>query len=264
MKRFWRWHGTWMLVMAVWGLSVGGNGQWSDRRDQYFHPVIVVPHGPAPGGAVASRSTGWAGDGRANGAEPDAGLWPAAGADGQYRAIDACRYDEELQREHDLILCEGHRVLWRFGEQLRQEAIDYVRWSAAGGVVGRTVRTALKSARQTARIGHDAIKQLGTTVPPGITVLGHYPAYTELAEQLGARRFSVPLEAWSKMTPTEQWAANQKFLDRMIARGDTILLATPLDKVKPKSFFERELKYLHDKGFKPSVDGSRLILEGLD
>jgi len=52
------------------------------------------------------------------------------------------------------------------------------------------------------------------------TVLGHYPAYTEMAEQLGARRFNVPTEFWNKMTPAEQWTANQKFLDRMISRGD--------------------------------------------
>lgn len=154
-----------MLVMAVWGMSVGGNGQWSDRREQPSSPINFAPQEPAPGGAVAPRSTGWAGNGPANGAQPGTGLWPAAGADSQYRAIDACRYDEELQRKHDLILCEGHRVLWRFGEQLRQEAIDYARWSAAGGVVGRTVRTVLKSARQTARIGHNAHNVAKGTIP---------------------------------------------------------------------------------------------------
>ncbi len=137
-------------------------------------------------GAVGGRerpvvgSTGWAGDGRANEAEPDAGLWPAVGADGQYRAIDACRYDEELQHEHDLILCEGHRVLWRFGEQLRQEAIDYVRWSAAGGIVGRTVRTALKSARQVVRQGHNVAKS-----ETGIAYRAINPAYAETTAQSG-------------------------------------------------------------------------------
>ncbi len=94
------------------------------------------------------------------------------------------------------------------------------------------------------------------------TVLGHYPAYTEMAEQLGARRFNVPTEFWNKMTPAEQWTANQKFLDRMISRGDNVILATPLDKVRPGSFFDRELQYLQSKGFKPSADGTRMIPGG--
>lgn len=96
----------------------------------------------------------------------------------------------------------------------------------------------------------------------GKSVLGHYPAYKDLAEQLGARRFNIPTEHWNKMSSAEQWAANQKFLDRMVARGDDVILATPLDKVKPGSFFERELQYLQSKGFKPSADGTRMIPGG--
>ncbi|MBP8259891.1 MAG: hypothetical protein KA118_09545 [Verrucomicrobia bacterium] len=71
--------------------------------------------------------------------------------------IDASRYDRELQREHELVLCQGHRVLWRLGEQLREEALDSIRWSAAGGVVGRTVKTALKSARQAVRHAENVV-----------------------------------------------------------------------------------------------------------
>ncbi len=159
MKRIRRWHGRWLLIAAVLGLSVGGNGQWTDGREPSYPSVIALPHGPSPGRAVALGSLGWAGNGQANGAALDESLWPEAGAGGQYRVIDACRYDRELQREHDLILCEGHRVLRRLGEQLREEALDSIRWSAAGGVVGRTVKTALKSARQAARYGHGAAKK---------------------------------------------------------------------------------------------------------
>lgn len=46
-------------------------------------------------------------------------------------------------------------------------------------------------------------------------VLGHYPEYL----QAGGRTFSVPTDVWDAMSPEEQWAANQKFLDRAIARG---------------------------------------------
>ncbi len=156
MKRIRRWHGRWLLIAVVLSLSVGGSGQWADRRPQSFHPAIALPHGPSPGDAGALGSMGWVGDGRANGVEPGAGLWPEAGADGQYRVIDASRYDRELQRAHELILCQGHRVLWRFGEQLREEALDSIRWSAAGGVLGSTIGTALKSARQLFRHTHNA------------------------------------------------------------------------------------------------------------
>ncbi|HRZ46169.1 MAG TPA: Imm74 family immunity protein [Candidatus Paceibacterota bacterium] len=159
MKRIRRWHGRWLLIAAVLGLSVGGSGQWADRRQQSFPPAIALPNGPSPGGSVALGSMEWAGDGRANRAEPEAGLWPEAGADGQYRVIDASRYDRQLQREHELVLCQGHRVLWRFGEQLREEALDSIRWSAAGGVVGRAVGTAVKTARQAVRHGHAAAKK---------------------------------------------------------------------------------------------------------
>lgn len=93
----------------------------------------------------------------------------------------------------------------------------------------------------------------------GKTVLGHYPEYKQLAENLGARRFSIPEAVWNKMSEAERWTANQKFLDRMTSRGDQIILSTPLDKVRPGSYFARELEYLGSKGYVPSADGTRLI-----
>ncbi|HEY8937499.1 MAG TPA: hypothetical protein VIM65_19875, partial [Cyclobacteriaceae bacterium] len=96
-------------------------------------------------------------------------------------------------------------------------------------------------------------------VKEGITVLGHYPAYKSLATDLGAKHFQIPTHIWDKMTAAEQWAANTKFLDRMILRGDKIRLATPLSDVRPGSFFEKELNYLYDKGFKISSDGLWLV-----
>ena len=61
------------------------------------------------------------------------------------------------------------------------------------------------------------------------------------------------------MSDAERWTANQKFLDRMISRGDEIILATPLDKVRPGSYFARELEYLSSKGYVPSADGTHLV-----
>ena len=97
------------------------------------------------------------------------------------------------------------------------------------------------------------------TVKGETTVLGHCPAYTKLAGELGAKRFIIPTNVWNKMTPAQQWGANQKFLDRMILRGDNIRLATPLNQVKPGSFYQKELNYLFDKGYKVSSDGLWLV-----
>ena len=61
------------------------------------------------------------------------------------------------------------------------------------------------------------------------------------------------------MSDAEKWSANRKFLDRMIVRGDEIVLATPLERVKSGSYYQRELNYLFQKGFQVSKDGTRLI-----
>ncbi len=90
-------------------------------------------------------------------------------------------------------------------------------------------------------------------------VLGHYPEYVELAQRTGARTFSMSDEAWSSMSPDEQWLRNQRFLDRAIERGDEISLATPVDRVRPGSFYERELQYLGKHGYVPSEDGGSMV-----
>ncbi len=81
-----------------------------------------------------------------------------------------------------------------------------------------------------------------------------------LAEEIGAKRFNVPNEVWNEMTKAEQWTANQKFLDRMIKRGDDIILSNPVKNIDDVSgAFRQELDYLIDKGFRLSKDGSRMI-----
>jgi RHS repeat-associated protein len=94
----------------------------------------------------------------------------------------------------------------------------------------------------------------------GKTVLGHYPNYLKLADEIGARRFNIPTEVWNKMNSAEQWAANQKFLDRAIARGDDIILSNPVKNINNISgSFRKELDYLGSKGFKLSEDGLRMV-----
>jgi len=87
-----------------------------------------------------------------------------------------------------------------------------------------------------------------------VTVLGHHPDYVVASDRLGAKRFEVPMEHWEKLSETEKWNANKKFLDRAISRGTRFYLATPVENVRKGSYYYKELKYLSEKGYKLSND----------
>jgi hypothetical protein len=109
-------------------------------------------------------------------------------------------------------------------------------------------------------LSKEALKGVEMAAETGATVLGKYPEYINLAEQLGAKRFSVPLNIWNKMSAAEQWSANQKFLDRMIMRGDNIILSNPvLDVNKVSGAFRQELDYIIGKGYRLNSTGTQLI-----
>ena len=92
-----------------------------------------------------------------------------------------------------------------------------------------------------------------------VTVLGHYPEYVELTEELGAESMQIPMEQWDRMTPEEQWRTTTGFFDRMIRDGHNFRLATPVEKARPGSFYVRELHYLFDKGYRLSPCGRWLV-----
>ena len=79
----------------------------------------------------------------------------------------------------------------------------------------------------------------------GTTVIGHYPKYVQLSGK--NRFFYVPKQAWNGMSKKQQWAANKKFLDRTIKRGDRIVLKTP--KVQSGTALSKEIAYLKSKGY---------------
>ena len=94
----------------------------------------------------------------------------------------------------------------------------------------------------------------------GAIVLGKYPTYIEKAEELGARKFSIPPQIWDSMTPDERWAANQKFLDRAIARGDKIILSNIVNDInKVTGSFRKELEYLISHRYQITSDGTQMI-----
>lgn len=79
-------------------------------------------------------------------------------------------------------------------------------------------------------------------------VIGHHPDYLELAAELEAKVFSIPEKEWDSLTDIEKWAKNQLFLDKALAEGRTFLLATPLERMRSGSYFEREVQYLLSRG----------------
>jgi hypothetical protein len=91
-------------------------------------------------------------------------------------------------------------------------------------------------------------------------VLGRFPEYLTVGEKIGAKTFNIPKEIWSRMTPGQQWAANVKFLDRAIARGDDIVLSNPVRNLESVSgTLRKELDYLVQKGYSLSDDGKHMI-----
>ena len=82
-------------------------------------------------------------------------------------------------------------------------------------------------------------------------VLGRFPAYVDLADQLGAKAFNLGTFGWAALgTDTARWGANQAFIDAAIANGDRVLFASdPFSAANALSFFEREVNYLQSRGF---------------
>jgi RHS repeat-associated protein len=96
-------------------------------------------------------------------------------------------------------------------------------------------------------------------VEQGITVLGSYGKYLELGEQLGAKTFNIPDAVWNTLTEDQKWAANIRFLNRAISRGDRIVLSNSAFEAKAGTYFYRELQYLYSKGYKVASNGMELI-----
>jgi RHS repeat-associated protein len=111
-------------------------------------------------------------------------------------------------------------------------------------------------------LGAELVADGAGTTASDTVVLGHYPEYLQTAEQIGGRTFNVPQTVWDVMSPEEQWAANQRFLDRAIARGSEVQLATPAAAAREGSFYERELQYLQSRGYTVGSGGTTMIPPG--
>ncbi len=91
------------------------------------------------------------------------------------------------------------------------------------------------------------------------TVIGRYPAYVYLSQDIGANYFQIPPEVWNSLTPEAQWALNQQFLDEAVANGDIILLATDPYAAPAGSGYWQEIDYLEQLGYTISPDGTEML-----
>jgi hypothetical protein len=112
-----------------------------------------------------------------------------------------------------------------------------------------------------ARAGIRAAEQTASKVAAVIGKFTNSPNYLQVAEKMGAKAFDIKNPAvWKSMSEGERWAANQKFLDRAIARGGDFVLDRPIKDISRISgTFRKELDYLSQRGFELSKDGSRMI-----
>ena len=86
----------------------------------------------------------------------------------------------------------------------------------------------------------------------GTTVLGNYPGYIALSDDLGARRFDIFPAAWQALYVQGgrafQWNANCYFLALMNAANDRFVFSSDPRLARPGSWFFQELRYLRSCG----------------
>ena len=164
-------------------------------------------------------------------------------------------YSSDLVALHNEIMENGIGTMKEAGKEIAWAVGMQLGGGMAGSLIGRGL-TGVAQPVMRALSGGAADAAIGSE---GITVLGRFPAYLQRAKYLGGRAFNIPIEIWSKMAPEQQWAANQKFLDRMIARGDKVVLSAPFWQATPGTSFAKELQYLLRRGYKYGDDGWTMV-----
>jgi len=147
---------------------------------------------------------------------------------------------------------------------------DWINWAALGGDIVGAVTPFVTGVGAGIRTAKAVDKAVDTTkaavkcnsIKAGKVVLGKFPDYIKLGNELNAKIFNIPAKIWDKMNDAERWTANKKFLDRVIAKGDEIILSNPIKNVKDATgTFRKELEYLESKGYKLSDDGTKMIMK---
>jgi hypothetical protein len=88
----------------------------------------------------------------------------------------------------------------------------------------------------------------------GITVIGKFPRYIELAKEIGGKALNIPIEIYTSLSKSEFWEINQQFLDDAITNNDIIVLASSPSEADLGSFFRMELDYLQEVGYQIIIE----------
>lgn len=81
------------------------------------------------------------------------------------------------------------------------------------------------------------------------TVLGHYPQYVDVADLLGAARFSVDVATWESWSDSRRWDENRRFLDEAMRRGRLVTTTRP-SRARSRSAYLAEVVYLRRRGYR--------------
>jgi hypothetical protein len=79
--------------------------------------------------------------------------------------------------------------------------------------------------------------------------------YARVGMKSGGRHFYVPAAHYERMSKVDQWRANQRFLDRQVARGYRFRLATRIHQARPGSIYAREIAHLRNRGYEVTKNG---------
>jgi hypothetical protein len=93
-------------------------------------------------------------------------------------------------------------------------------------------------------------------------VLGKYPDYIKLADELGARRFSIPDAEWNALTPEARWVANQAVLDQAITDRIPIVLSNPATPEFLTGTYADEISYLIKQGYEIGPNAMSMVPKG--
>lgn len=93
-------------------------------------------------------------------------------------------------------------------------------------------------------------------------VLGKYPDYIKLADELGARRFSIPDAEWNALTREARWAANQAVLDQAITDRIPIVLSNPATPEFLTGTYGDEIAYLIKQGYEIGPNAMSMVPKG--
>ena len=93
----------------------------------------------------------------------------------------------------------------------------------------------------------------------GITVLGRYPRYIEVARALRSRLFSYPTEMWDKLSPVQQYRLNMEFLRYAVSKGQDIILSANAYSAPENSAFASEIRFLLANGYRIVNEGWKMV-----